>query len=35
MQETISTTNKTQFVFRPKDEEKTDFITNRPLEKVI
>lgn len=34
MQETISTTNKTQFVFRPKYEVKTDFITNDYLKKM-
>ncbi|MGI8544762.1 MAG: hypothetical protein ACR2MD_14975 [Aridibacter sp.] len=34
MQETISTTNKTQFVFRPKYEVKTDFITSDYLRKM-
>ncbi len=34
MQETISITDKTQFVFRPTEKEKTDFITNDYLKKM-
>ncbi len=34
MQETITKTDVTQFVFRPADNEKTDFITNDYLKKI-
>lgn len=35
MQETITTTDAAQFVFRPADNEKTDFITNDYLKKML